>query len=395
MALQKVDYVNQVTVITAENMNDIQDAIIALQSGGTGGVTSVNGKTGVVVLTASDVGAGTYSKPSGGIPASDLAAAVQTSLGKADTAIQQHHFLAAFATDIASGAIASFTDGADDIPVKDLAIAIEPVQAGSGDPSPSNVRPISGWTAANVMRTGKNLFDKNDPDVMHGYAVSTTNGTLYTASSGIWSASGFMPVKGGNQYIISGDNVANDLAFYDANKVFISGTSDGRRAITAPANACYARMDYTIANEDSIQFEQSSAATAYEAYHGETHAILFPSEAGTVYGGTLNVTTGKLTVDRAMIASYNGEALPGEWISDRDVYASGTAPTTGSQVVYALAEPVEYDLTPTEVNTLLGENNIWADCGDSTVEYRADTKLYVDKKIAAIPSVPMWNGGSY
>ena len=35
-----------------------------------------------------DSGFGTYSKPSGGIPASDLASAVQTSLGKADTALQ-------------------------------------------------------------------------------------------------------------------------------------------------------------------------------------------------------------------------------------------------------------------------------------------------------------------
>ena len=51
-------------------------------------VTSVNGQTGAVVLDASDVGAGTYSKPSGGIPASDLASSVQTSLGKADTALQ-------------------------------------------------------------------------------------------------------------------------------------------------------------------------------------------------------------------------------------------------------------------------------------------------------------------
>ena len=33
---------------------------------------------------------GTYSKPSGGIPKSDLASAVQTSLGKADTALQTH-----------------------------------------------------------------------------------------------------------------------------------------------------------------------------------------------------------------------------------------------------------------------------------------------------------------
>lgn len=35
-----------------------------------------------------NIGAGTYSKPSSGIPATDLASAVQTSLGKADTALQ-------------------------------------------------------------------------------------------------------------------------------------------------------------------------------------------------------------------------------------------------------------------------------------------------------------------
>lgn len=68
------------------------------QSGGGGAVDSVNGQTGTVVLDASDVGAlpdtttaadlGAYVKPSGGIPKSDLASAVQTSLGKADTALQ-------------------------------------------------------------------------------------------------------------------------------------------------------------------------------------------------------------------------------------------------------------------------------------------------------------------
>lgn len=33
MALTKVQYIDDVTVIYAENLNDIQDAIIALQSG--------------------------------------------------------------------------------------------------------------------------------------------------------------------------------------------------------------------------------------------------------------------------------------------------------------------------------------------------------------------------
>ena len=80
---------------------------VVVETGG-GAVDSVNGKTGVVVLDASDVGAlpagtpipaavteqtvagwgftkntGTYSKPSGGIPATDLAQAVQTILNNA------------------------------------------------------------------------------------------------------------------------------------------------------------------------------------------------------------------------------------------------------------------------------------------------------------------------
>jgi hypothetical protein len=34
-------------------------------------------------------------------------------------------------------------------------------------------------------------------------------------------------------------------------------------------------------------------------------------------------------------------------------------------------EPIEYQLTPQEVTTLLGVNNIWADTGDVTVTYGA------------------------
>jgi len=40
-----------------------------------------------------------YTKPSGGIPKTDLASDVQTSLGKADTALQQHQSLAGYATE--------------------------------------------------------------------------------------------------------------------------------------------------------------------------------------------------------------------------------------------------------------------------------------------------------
>lgn len=42
------------------------------------------------VITQALNGKGTYSKPTGGIPKTDLASEVQTSLGKADTALQEH-----------------------------------------------------------------------------------------------------------------------------------------------------------------------------------------------------------------------------------------------------------------------------------------------------------------
>lgn len=114
---------HRVTITDAEHPSgqtfDVMDG-----EDGSGEVDSVNGKTGAVVLDASDVGAlpadtpipaavteqtvagwgftkntGTYSKPSGGIPKTDLASDVQASLGKADTALQQHQSLAGYATE--------------------------------------------------------------------------------------------------------------------------------------------------------------------------------------------------------------------------------------------------------------------------------------------------------
>ena len=60
--------------------------------------TSTNPVQNKAVKEALD-GKGTYSKPSGGVPKADLASDVQTSLGKADTALQQHQSLSGYATE--------------------------------------------------------------------------------------------------------------------------------------------------------------------------------------------------------------------------------------------------------------------------------------------------------
>lgn len=58
--------------------------------------------------------------------------------------------------------------------------------------------------------------------------------------------------------------------------------------------------------------------------------------------------------------------------------------STPVQVAYRLATPTEVQLTPSQLSTLLGSNNIWADTGDVSVDYRADTKLYIDGKLAEL-----------
>ncbi|MBR6426150.1 MAG: hypothetical protein IKS29_09365 [Oscillospiraceae bacterium] len=391
----------------------------------------------------------------GSITAAKLAPAVAENVAAVPDLKSAINDKAPVIIDTASSSIASFPDGADSIPVKDLTVAIEPVQSGSGDPSPSNIRPISGWAGATVTRTGKNLLPSG---MVH---AAWANGVFYShenASSRYLSSSGKIPVVGGETYTVSlVDDPTNawtlsNVQFF-ADGVFDSDlVTGGQMTFTVPEGineiALNGLMATNITNTSDVsstdfQLELGSTATAYEPYQGATYDISFPSAAGTVYGGTLDVTTGVLTVDMAMVdmgalswvyypnhlrfgvkingARYSGTSLGFDGACS--IYAVSTAnyvrmadksvvigcnflgntdaamivqdsaytdaavfksAVSGQKLVYPLATPVTYQLTPTEVTTLLGTNNIWSDCGDSTVEYRADTKLYIDKKIAAL-----------
>ena len=282
--------------------------------------------------------------------------------------------------DTASGDIASFPDGADGLPVKDLTVGIEPVQDTSGgDPSPTHICPISGWTGCNVTRTGKNLCDKSK------FVQGTFTNEGVPASSTTRLRSDFVAIAPNTQHVITSNLVVHEIYYYDKNKNFVRKDFDTQPLIS-PNRASYVRFSVRKSDSTTVTTSDLTEAmvafgtdTSYESFVETTIPISWQSEAGTVYGGTLELPSCVLTVTDANIASYNGETLPGEWISDRDVYAAGTTPTTGAQVVYKLAKPQTYQLDSVTVLTLLGQNNIWSDCGPSTVEYQADTKLYIQK----------------
>lgn len=289
----------------------------------------------------------------------------------------------------ASGAIVSFSDGAI-LPLKSLLVDIEPVQGGSGDPSPTNIRPISGWNGVKVTRCGKNLLDDVSPSVINAYISKNPNGAPFlrtnagnrtiivqikenTTYTYTWNQSAISGAPADDSNIILFDEypVADVTLGYStgdniniANNKRTFNSADHKYAAIKIANI--SRSNYGETLSASI-LELGSTATPYEPYNGVAVTI---NLGQTVYGGTLNPLTGVLTA-YPYYASYNGETLTGRWISDRDVYAVGTTPTNGAQVVDMSGTGTEIQLTPHQIRTLYGNNTIFADTGNVALEYWA------------------------
>ena len=236
-----------------------------------------------------------------------------------------------YAVDTASGAVASFSDGADDIPLKSLVVDINPVQdTSSGDPSPTNICPISGWTGMQLSANGTviPISWQTEAGTVYGGSLDVLSGVLRVTHKTIefdgssderWS-----------RYTISEDNILYRTVIDDRKQEQVS-----RRTIEGDSYVC-----------NSYVMAVDNVSSRY---------------AGTFSGGS---ATGMDFVN-------NSYADVNEW---RTALASNPI-----QFYYPMETPIEIQLTPHEVKSLLGANNIFADTGDSTVEYRADTRLYIEK----------------
>jgi hypothetical protein len=60
-------------------------------------------------------------------------------------------------------------------------------------------------------------------------------------------------------------------------------------------------------------------------------------------------------------------------------------------IVYTLATPVTYQLSPRELTTLLGMNHIWSDAGQVSLTYRRSPKLVIDELIGRIEALEARN----
>ena len=301
----------------------------------------------------------------------------------------------------------------------------------------ANICPISGRSSVEVTVAGKNLYS----DVFADYTkpldyiicpIPLEIGKTYTAKAKLvgTAASGCTIgiAKKGDRY----SNFGSFITLVNSSGDVYTNTITLDSSWTSPKLIVYAANETTfnsLFENYEIQLEVGSTATSYEPYNSDTETI---SLGQTVYGGKLNVTTGELTVDRAMVDlgtinwSYNSggqvfgsnQFLPRvltngrllctqyEWnstpnitpssLSDGQISASpffnrntvmikdsrytdaATFKTavSGVMLCYELETPTTVTLTPTQVSSLLGSNNIWADSGDVDVVYITSDFIY-------------------
>lgn len=243
-------------------------------------------------------------------------------------------------------------------------------------------------------------------------------------------------------YVFNGDVVANVNTSFEKLVLTVYSGAVLSNVVIKPMIRLASVIDDTFAPFANIC--PITGRTGLSVYVGPTqdqqdattYAVDWTSQAGTVYGGTLDVVTGVLTVDWAMVdlgtltwgyrssgssvapylyANYGGMiAYPGalytypidavcsqykvvvrsgatfvdytlcgdggssvDQIQVKDPRytdaASFKAAMSGVQLVYELATPLTYQLTPTQVAVLAGTNNVWSTGDSVSVTYTKDT----------------------
>ncbi len=221
-----------------------------------------------------------------------------------------------------SGSVIHVTDALAK-PVKKLTVSIVTGQQGSG------------WTGCNVYHSGE---DTTNPTT-YPFNFNLLPPTIYNLAQGrdkiqtgenyrgmycrIPSAGKYTvsrDVVSGNRFRLFAtvDEPANNVATYS---LINSTATDAELSLTVDFPSGYNYLFIYLANDGS------TITSNVKVEAGETASAFVPY----VYNGTLDVTTGVLTVDE----------------------------TT-------------YQLTPTQVNLLAGENYVWADTGDSELTYLAE-----------------------
>ena len=318
----------------------------------------------------------------------------------------------------------------------------------------SNICPISGHTSAVVTRTGINIWDEEweagGINTATGIKSNSTTSIISKNLIPIVPTASYYAVRSYPMYPFFYDKDGNYIGYVGAgingeftpiNKT--NSLNNGKTFATARYMKFRCDEGSTYLNDISINYP--STDTAYHAGSVKTVTIALGS---TVYGAQLDAVAGTLTVTHGIInlgtigtwinnsgiqtGRFDGGPITDKKVGETNIICSQYKVVTsaemstsdfcirggsanqnivivdsskstltaeqfktamdGVQVVYELATPtVITGLTPAQIQALQGLNNVWADTGDTSIGYLADTKLYIDKKFAELQALILEN----
>ena len=219
-----------------------------------------------------------------------------------------------------TGSIVTFNSQYAGLPLKSHKIALTATQSGSGTPSPSNPRPITGYSAINISHS--------DAD--------TSTPTTYTITIGSTVYGGEYDARTGVLTVTHGFRTINDLTGFDS--------------MSSPSAHVF-RANST--NLVGVEYVSEDVPTRAICSHFDAKA----------YGHISTSNNGKFAISNQQNKRIVFVAYDYSTVSDF-LTAVGTA-----QIAYPLATPTTIQLPPCPIDTLQGVNNIWADTGETTVQY--------------------------
>ena len=290
----------------------------------------------------------------------------------------------------ASGNPINITDG-EELKCQSALVTFAPKQSGTGDPSPSNIRPISGWDGLSLMRTGKNLCNS-----IADNSLSYSGYTNYTLANGKVTISGntlmgfLVSVKPSTVYTYSIKN-SNQVSMrvreysgkptewqddsfivQSVNETKTSGNNSSTFTTTANTKYILCAVYCTIANTniEDFQVELGSTATTYEPYQGQTHTATFPE---TIMGGSYDFVSGKVTI-KGIFITYTDASIFTVDTNNRRFYTPKPTGAINSTVEgSALSNMYKWmSSTATASNFAFYVGNSYFVCYDDTINSIAD-----------------------
>lgn len=218
-----------------------------------------------------------------------------------DSAVSDLEYQTAGVVSLPKAAVQRFIDGSA-TQALDMLIDIVPVQAGTGDPSPTNIRAITGFSSENVYVAGFNLC--NEQFEVGGIAYAS--GADAAVSDRIRTV-GYTPILPNTDYYFLLPE-GGAVFFYAANKNFISYTAVAESGVVkSPENAqylrffCYPEYGTTYNNDVCVNYSKTEGSPKNGDYVAFNRTVTI-SLGSTVYAGTLNPTTGELTITDMCVA---------------------------------------------------------------------------------------------